>query len=171
MACPACGHLLTQVHLANVTLDACRGGCEGIWFDYAELNRFDEKHELVPTQLLVATPAGHAEVDHSMRRNCPRCLDTVMRRGPFTPTGTVEVDHCPQCGGYWLDAQELKRIREEFPTAAARDQARREFLENASRVEHRRDGTPAPAHADRARTIDSLLRIVGSRYVHVPTVD
>jgi uncharacterized protein len=35
----------------------------------------------------------------------------------FSPLRRVEVDECPQCGGYWLDAGELAAIREEVQAA------------------------------------------------------
>jgi Zn-finger nucleic acid-binding protein len=29
----------------------------------------------------------------------------------FSPTVTVQIDECPECGGLWLDADELAAIR------------------------------------------------------------
>lgn len=37
MNCPACGTAMTEVTVANVKVDACQGGCGGIWFDQFEL--------------------------------------------------------------------------------------------------------------------------------------
>ena len=41
MICPACGHLLKKIHVNAVEVDACHGGCGGLWFDNFELKRFD----------------------------------------------------------------------------------------------------------------------------------
>jgi len=35
----------------------------------------------------------------------------------------VRLDECPSCGGEWLDAGELRGIREEYATDAEREQA------------------------------------------------
>ncbi len=35
----------------------------------------------------------------------------------------ITIDECPECGGVWLDAGELGRIRDEFPSEAARHAA------------------------------------------------
>ena len=38
MKCPACGKSLKTVMVGGVEIDACQGGCEGIWLDRRELN-------------------------------------------------------------------------------------------------------------------------------------
>ncbi len=48
--------------------------------------------------------------------NCPLCaipLKAVERQG-------VEIDHCPSCGGLWLDAGELDALIEREAVAALR---------------------------------------------------
>lgn len=44
---------------------------------------------------------------------CPRCTETVLvvsdRQG-------VEIDHCPQCRGVWLDRGELDKLIERSAT-------------------------------------------------------
>jgi Zn-finger nucleic acid-binding protein len=44
----------------------------------------------------------------------------VLRKHFFSIRQKVEVDSCPNCGGYWLDHGELEMIREQFQTDAAR---------------------------------------------------
>ena len=41
----------------------------------------------------------------------------------------VTVDECPECGGDWLDPGELRNIRDEFPTEAARTQAAQAYFD------------------------------------------
>ena len=36
MKCPACFNELTELQVGNLTVDACQGGCGGIWFDAFE---------------------------------------------------------------------------------------------------------------------------------------
>jgi Zn-finger nucleic acid-binding protein len=33
MKCPACKNVLQEMTVDNVTVDICKGGCGGIWFD------------------------------------------------------------------------------------------------------------------------------------------
>jgi len=42
MNCPACGNILEQMTVGDVTVDVCQRGCGGIWFDNFELEKFDE---------------------------------------------------------------------------------------------------------------------------------
>jgi uncharacterized protein len=41
--------------------------------------------------------------------NCPKCVDERLSR---MRAGELEVDHCPACGGLWLDQNELPRLLE-----------------------------------------------------------
>jgi Zn-finger nucleic acid-binding protein len=34
-----------------------------------------------------------------------------LKRRMFSPKVAVEIDECPACGGFWLDAGELQQIR------------------------------------------------------------
>ena len=45
MNCPACGRKLAEITVDDVTVDICRHGYGGIWFDGYELQQVDEAHE------------------------------------------------------------------------------------------------------------------------------
>ena len=113
MQCPACDQVLVEVKYGAVLVDVCEQGCGGCWFDAFELGRVDEPHEHP------GSPAPHAAsnqrytLDESRKRACPRCVDQPMRRRFYSPKRRVEIDECPRCGGIWLDAGELERIRVE----------------------------------------------------------
>jgi len=113
MKCPACFHELTEFKFGGVNVDVCQGGCGGIWFDAFELQRVDESHEVPGEHLLRIQRDPKLHVDHSRKRGCPRCDGVKLKRHFFSGQKRVEVDHCPNCGGYWLDAGELEKIREE----------------------------------------------------------
>jgi len=113
MKCPACDHQLTETQVGAVTVDACQGGCGGIWFDAFELKRVDEQHEAAGDHLIRIQRDPKVIVDQSPKRACPRCDGIKLKRHLFGPKSKVEVDHCPNCGGYWLDAGELEKIRQE----------------------------------------------------------
>jgi Zn-finger nucleic acid-binding protein len=121
--CPACGSELTQMTSEDVTLDTCRGGCGGLWFDNRELPKVDEADQAAGEPFLHIDRSQSVRVDDSERRACPSCGDVVMMRHFSSVKRGVVVDECPQCGGYWLDAGELAAIREEFPTEEARRRA------------------------------------------------
>lgn len=123
MKCPACFTELKQFVIGGVTVDACEGGCAGIWFDAFELQRLDEQHEVAGDQVLHLQRDPRLVVDHARKRECPRCEAIKLKRQFFNPKLRIEVDHCPQCAGYWLDAGELEKIRaakfQEAKSAAA----------------------------------------------------
>src|SRR5207253_6203211 len=113
MKCPACFNQLTQLQVGNVAVDACQDGCGGIWFDNFELQRVDEQSEAAGERLLEIRRDPGVVVDAKRKRDCPRCPDMKLQRHFFSAKRKVEVDQCPNCGGYWLDAGELAQIRAE----------------------------------------------------------
>ncbi len=124
MKCPACFHPLTQVQVGSLQVDVCQGGCGGIWFDAFELQRVDEERESAGEPLLQIQRDGRVLVDPSRKRECPRCPGIKLQRHFFSAKRKVEVDQCPNCGGYWLDAGELASIRAEKSEAASQEAAR-----------------------------------------------
>ena len=46
----------------------------------------------------------------------------------FSPKRRVEVDECPNCGGYWLDAGELAAIQGERDSVEGEKKAAKEFI-------------------------------------------
>jgi Zn-finger nucleic acid-binding protein len=113
MKCPACFNELTQLQVGKVTIDACQDGCGGIWFDNFELQQVDDQTETAGERLMELRRDPKVVVDFSRKRPCPRCADVKLQRHFFSARRKVEVDQCPNCGGYWLDAGELATIRDE----------------------------------------------------------
>jgi len=111
MRCPACNRELTVKRIGAIQVDVCEGGCGGLWFDQLELQRFDEEYEPVAGELFEIAIDQDVHVDRDQRRRCPKCADIVMMRFYYSPRREVQVDHCPNCGGHWLDAGELAAIR------------------------------------------------------------
>jgi Zn-finger nucleic acid-binding protein len=112
----------------DVTVDVCKAGCGGIWFDNFELKKFDEPHEAAGRVLLDIERDESIAIDHNKRLNCPKCDDVVMMRHFFSVKKQVEVDECPGCGGFWFDAGELRKIRSLFNTEEERHQATHEYF-------------------------------------------
>ena len=128
MKCPACMRELTEVHVGSLAVDICHGGCGGIWFDAFELQRVDEKHETGGELLANIKRDPALRVDPLRKRDCPRCNGVKLSRHRFNPKSSVEVDHCPNCAGYWLDAGELEKIRAESRPSSAAKSAQRPYV-------------------------------------------
>jgi hypothetical protein len=109
MDCPACGHELTEIPAGPVKAEACGGGCGGLWFDQLELLKLDQRNETVDPAVFDVERAGNVSVSEEPR-TCPRD-GSIMMRFYYSPKRQVQVDHCPECGGHWLDAGELDAIR------------------------------------------------------------
>ncbi len=124
MKCPACFNALTQTQVGSLVVDACQDGCGGIWFDAFELQRADEESEVAGEPLLLVRRDPQVMVDPSRKRECPRCNGIKLQRHFFSARRRVEVDECPNCGGYWLDAGELAQIRAERAEASRADEAK-----------------------------------------------
>jgi hypothetical protein len=113
MNCPACFKPLAEIKVGSVKIDVCHGGCGGIWFDAFELERVERAQHGAGGSLVRVTRAPALSVDFSLKRDCPRCDGIKLKRHFFSARRQVEVDQCPNCGGYWLDAGELQKIHEE----------------------------------------------------------
>jgi uncharacterized protein len=116
--------------VGGISVDVCKKGCAGIWFDRYELMKVDESHESAGEDLLriEGDPEVLSALDHTKRLSCPKIPDVVMMRHFFSVKRQVSVDECPDCGGYWLDVGELGTIRSEFETAEERDRAATQYF-------------------------------------------
>jgi uncharacterized protein len=153
MRCGVCGNVLSLVTVGGITVDVCKGGCGGIWFDRYELMKVDESHEHAGEELLYVERAADLDVNLSKRISCPKCADVVMMRHFFSVKRGVEVDECPNCGGYWLDAGELATIRDEFETEEEREQAAARYFSDLF------DPELATAHAETMEDLERAQRI------------
>ena len=123
MKCPACFNELTEVQVGSLLVDVCQGSCGGVWFDAFELQRVDEESEAAGEPLLHIERDPRVVVDALRKRECPRCPGIKLHRHFFSAKRRVEVDQCPNCAGYWLDAGELAQIRAERAETAKEHQA------------------------------------------------
>jgi hypothetical protein len=115
MNCPSCDRELKSIQAGSIEAYVCHEGCGGVWFDGAELSKTDEPLERAGLELMGLARIDQAPAARGLRRNCPRCAGLPMRRHYFRVKRTVEVDECPECGGFWLDSHDLGLIREIHP--------------------------------------------------------
>lgn len=118
LTCPACQHQMTKIMTKEgVLIDICLDGCGGIWFDNRELAKFDEEHENAQEILEVIKGKTFKKVDTSMVRKCPVCSQKMVKN-KYSMNTNVEIDECYNCGGKFLDNDELVLIRKsKQPTA------------------------------------------------------
>ena len=128
MKCPACFNQLKQVQIGSLVVDVCEGGCGGVWFDAFELQRVDEEQELAGERLLEIRRDERIKVDPARKRECPRCEGIKLKRHFSSAKRRVEVDECPNCGGYWLDGGELAKIRAEKAQTTTEEAARQSVV-------------------------------------------
>jgi Zn-finger nucleic acid-binding protein len=167
MDCPVCANVLTTITAGRITVDACKGGCGGIWFDRYELMRVDETDESVGEGLLEIERDPNLKVELSKRLNCPKCPDVVMMRHFFSAKRQVVVDECPNCGGHWLNPGELRTIRTEYASEEDRERAAQAYFSEVFGPEL------AAAHAEteedlaRAQRVAHAFRFISPSY-YVP---
>lgn len=123
MKCPACGNAMTEVKVQEITVDVCKGGCGGIWFDNRELKKVDEPHEAMGEDLMHVDRDPAVEVTDNEKRTCPRCPGMPMMQHFASVRREVTVDECPNCAGFFLDYGELNQIRSQYETEEERRQA------------------------------------------------
>jgi Zn-finger nucleic acid-binding protein len=130
MKCPACGNVLQGMTVDEVSVDVCRGGCGGIWFDNHELRKFDEPHEMAGEDLLDVERNPNIHVDFRKKRHCPKCRSAILTRRFLHAGRQVEIDECPNCAGVWLDAGELAAIRHAHASEQEREKAAQGYLQD-----------------------------------------
>ena len=132
MKCPVCSKSLSHVAAGPVDLEGCTSGCGGLWFDATELDRLDEKHEVVPESVLRLLDNAKSVVDRASARSCPKCPSATLQRVYFQQNENLEIDGCPTCGGIWLDLGELRSLRDHH---AFQKEAHKVMKEFEQRVE------------------------------------
>ena len=122
MNCPACGTAMTEIAAGDVKVQACKGGCGGLWFDEWTLGKVDQPDQSAGESLLNIPQNASLKVDQSQRRTCPRD-SVVMMRHFWSVKRDVVVDECPKCEGIFLDPGELAAIRADYKSDAERHKA------------------------------------------------
>lgn len=164
MKCPACGGTLEEAEVQDITVDVCKNGCGGIWFDNYELNKVDEPHESLGEVLLELHREENQHVDHDHQRDCPKCEGTPMMRHFFSVKHEVEVDECPRCGGYWLDHGELGWLRNIYSSEDERRQAADQYFTDIMDVELAEMRKESQEQLEKAQKIAHMFRFLCPSY-------
>ncbi|HTS88040.1 MAG TPA: zf-TFIIB domain-containing protein [Gemmatimonadales bacterium] len=127
MNCPSCGTTMTEMSAGPLKVNACKGGCGGLWFDEWDLRKLAELDPAAGQALLDIPQNPAVKVDADQRRKCPRDPDIVMMRHFWSTKRQVIVDECPKCEGVFLDPGELAQIRGEYASDDDRHKAARAY--------------------------------------------
>jgi Zn-finger nucleic acid-binding protein len=155
---------MEEVVVEDIAVDVCKQGCGGLWFDKFELQKVDEPHESAGESLLQIIVEKNVATDHSQRRKCPKCEDITMMRHFFSVKKEVEVDECPNCGGFWLDYGELGRIRSQYASEEERKAAAKDYFENIFGDELKRMQEESQENLEKAKKIANMFRFICPTY-------
>lgn len=106
MDCPKCNKLLEKEEIDGEMIAVCHD-CGGLWVQRNQLNKM-----LIEGEGDFET----ASVDSTLHETslpllaCPVCEGKEMERVNFLHYSDIIMDHCEECGGFWLDKGELERI-------------------------------------------------------------
>lgn len=164
MNCPACDNVMEEVVVEDITVDVCKQGCGGLWFDQFELQKVDEPHESAGESLLQIKMEASAAAGPSQRRECPKCEGITMIRHFHSIKKEVEVDECPNCGGFWLDSGELGRIRSQYSSDAERKEAAKDYFEKIFGQELKKMQEESEEKLEKAKKIARLFRFICPSY-------
>ena len=112
--CPRCWVKMEKERLEvfgpDIEVDRCPK-CQGVWFDPGELSRAVGKKTGDYLTKHVGTKSESQLV-------CPRCGGLM----DLEYADEVEVDSCIKCGGAWLDAGELEKLKRKAKGGFKRDE-------------------------------------------------
>jgi hypothetical protein len=117
MKCPRCSSVLNQIEYDGVTIEVCPG-CKGEWLFDGELQKIVEHHDEVFTTGEIASLDAvnreifTAEKDDHDELNCPACGEVRMEHFNYGDTSGIVLHKCTECGGIWMDQDELKKVEE-----------------------------------------------------------
>lgn len=116
MNCPRCASALGPVEYDGVEIEVC-GGCKGEWLHAGELLKIVEHHDEVftPEEIDSLEPVNKeiltAESEDHDELNCPVCA-VQMEHFNYGDTSGIILHKCLQCGGVWMDKDQLRMVEE-----------------------------------------------------------
>ncbi len=108
--CPVCNEPMVSYELRGVEIDHCVR-CEGTWLDAGELELMTELAGVDPGRMSERLAARRDE--RKTTRRCPRC-PRRLRAMEFGEQPSIEIDHCRQGHGLWMDKGELEAVIRSF---------------------------------------------------------
>jgi Zn-finger nucleic acid-binding protein len=150
----------------SISVQACQGGCGGIWFPAHQLQKAEFKNNTEGQALLNVEKNPSVQVDLNKKRNCPQC-QIIMMQHYFSPKRSVVIDECPKCAGFWLDAGELNSIREEYSSESEREAAVQSYFGDVFGSALQKEHQEFESKLDKAKKAAQLFSFISpSRYVN-----
>ena len=115
MNCPNCQDVLSEINYEGACIRTCNG-CGGEFLGPSEIKHIvKSRDERFPTELRADLAQhqpefGLREEEPHRELACPDCHE-IMQLVNYAADSGVHVDRCPQCGGVWLDNDELEHIQ------------------------------------------------------------
>ncbi|HQO02468.1 MAG TPA: zf-TFIIB domain-containing protein [Spirochaetota bacterium] len=107
MICPRCKKTLVIEVKDGEKIDVCRS-CGGMWLHRHQLNNLlKESGGDVESCSIDDNP--HADPNPVIL--CRECENTKMKKVNFLDYSDIIMDYCPSCGAFWLDRDELSKMR------------------------------------------------------------
>lgn len=158
LKCPACGCEMKEVLVKdrNIEIDICLDGCGGIYFDNRELNKFtDSKKDINEVLALLKEKKFNEVADKN--RECPVCHSKMVKNFA-SPKKDVTIDQCYNCGGVFLDNNELLKIRGEYSS----ESEKLADVEAMIKANFGEELEKSKLEAEEARKIDTLRELLMS---------
>lgn len=159
MKCPVCGMRMVEKDFGGVLVDVCADGCKGMWFDWLEMSKLDEKNEGYGAALHEALKYPRINNEDRPPLKCPTC-GIKMKTHRFKLNQQVNIDECYSCGRMFLDSGELKDIREKSMTDQENDEYLEKLLADIPEVQDaRRDQEKDRSRANAMKNFTRFLRV------------
>ncbi len=113
MNCPRCKSSLRTILYEGIAIETC-DQCHGEWLDDSELKRIvkrpDVEFSREKRKAFAESINSHRPELGDEKLVCPKCQGETSPRNYGDDTGII-IDRCGDCGGFWLDKQELEAIQ------------------------------------------------------------
>jgi Zn-finger nucleic acid-binding protein len=169
MECPVCKKIMSEQDFGGVKVDVCNTGCKGIWFDWFELKKLDEKNEGMGDLLKQSLNSEHHKDSNRGKIKCPKCQNPMTAHF-YQSSKEVTVDECYQCGGFYLDSGELEVIRENFMNEQDREEYVKHLISRIPEVAIAKSELAAdkmkvnPATVYRAQAVAKFVGMLGHTF-------
>ena len=111
MRCPACKNLLSKFTKSNIMVLVCDGECGGLWFSQSQIKRLTNLKLGLGASLLQVNRVDGIKAYRKVEHICPQCQTTLLFRHFFSKKDDTEVNQCAKCGGFWVDAAGLSKLK------------------------------------------------------------
>ncbi len=129
MNCPVCHREMIEEDFGGVKVNVCEDGCKGMWFDWLELSKLDEKNEGFGNALKKALDHPRVNDGNRGQINCPKC-GIPMHAHKYESSKEVNIDECYACGGFFLDSGVLGVVRYTFMSEQEEAEYAQKLLDN-----------------------------------------